>query len=324
MDREIAKRLRWIKLFEETGHAGLVCLKCGISSPTLRKWLKRYEALGIEGLQEQSRRPKTSPSQKIFAEQEALILRLRRERSLGHRRLANELKRNHEQTYSLATIHKVFQKNVVKLLGKRSIRKIFVRYNRLIPGERIQVDTCKIAPGLYQYTAIDDCTRWRVLRLYPRRTAENSCDFLDCMIEEFPFAFQRIQTDRGRAFFAYKFQERLMEYGLKFRPIKPRSPHLNGKVERSQKTDLEAFYPTVELQGVALLHELLSECQHYYNWQRPQGALGGKTPIEKVTELASKRLLWEDVDALYDQTKERIQEQNYPADLLIRKVKRCL
>jgi transposase InsO family protein len=323
MDREIAKRLRWIKLFEEAGHAGLVCLKCGISRPTLRKWLKRYQALGIEGLQERSRRPKTSPSQKIFVEQEALILRLRRERSLGHRRLASELKRNHDQTYSLATVHKVLQKNAVKLLGKRSIRKTIIRYNRLIPGERIQVDTCKIAPGLYQYTAIDDCTRWRVLRLYSRRTAENSLNFLDCMIEEFPFAFQRIQTDRGREFFAYKFQERLMEYGLKFRPIKPRSPHLNGKVERSQKTDLEEFYPTVNLQAIDL-HDRLSEWQHYYNWERPHGSLSGKTPIEKVGELASKLLLWEEIDALYDSTKERIQEQNYQADLMIRKLKRCL
>ncbi len=323
MDREIAKRLRWVKLYEETGHAGLVCLKCGISRPTLRKWVKRYAALGVEGLQEQSWRPKTNPSKKVFAEQEALILKLRRERSLGHRRLASELKRNHGTSYSLATIHKILQKNEVKLLGKRSIRKPFIRYSRPIPGDRIQVDTCKIAPGLYQYTAIDDCTRWRVLRLYSRRTAENSLAFLECMFEEFPFAFQRIQTDRGREFFAYKFQERLMKYGIKFRPIKPRSPHLNGKVERSQKTDLEEFYPTINLKA-AEIHDLLSEWQHYYNWERPHGSLGGKTPSEKVTELSLQTPFWDDVGALYDRTKERIQEQNYYADLQIRKLKRCL
>jgi len=298
-------------------------LQCGISRPTLRKWFKRYKALGIAGLQERSRRPKTSPSRKIFAEQETLILRLRCERSLGHRRLASELKRHHDQTYSLATIHKVLQKNEVRSLGKRSIRKLVRRYNRLIPGERLQVDTCKIAPGLYQYTAIDDCTRWRVLRLYPQRTADNSLDFLDCMMEEMPFAFQRIQTDRGREFFADRFQERLMEYGLKFRPIKPRSPHLNGKVERSQKTDLEEFYPTVDLQAHDL-HDRLSEWQHYYNWERPHSSLGSKTPSEKVCELTSKLLIWEEVGALYDSTKERIQEQDYQADLSFRKLKRCL
>jgi transposase InsO family protein len=46
-----------------------------------------------------------------------------------------------------------------------------------------------------------------------------------------------VQTDRGMEFFAYDFQQRLMDYAIKFCPIKPRSPHLNGKVERSQKTD---------------------------------------------------------------------------------------
>ena len=86
------------------------------------------------------------------------------------------------------------------------------------------VDVCKIAPGLYQYTAIDDCKRYKVLRLYPRRAATNTLDFLDAVMEEMPFAFQRIQTDRGREFFAVKFQERLQEWGIKFRPIKPRSP----------------------------------------------------------------------------------------------------
>jgi hypothetical protein len=86
------------------------------------------------------------------------------------------------------------------------------------------VDTCKIAPGAYQYTAIDDCTRVRVPVIYPRRTAANSLLFLECVIEEMPFPVQAIQTDRGREFFAYCFQEKLMEYGIKFRPIRPASP----------------------------------------------------------------------------------------------------
>jgi transposase InsO family protein len=105
------------------------------------------------------------------------------------------------------------------------------------------MDTCKIAPGLYQYTAVDDCTRIRVLTLYKRRSAVNSLLFLEKVIEEFPFPIQRIQTDRGREFLAYAFQEKLMEYGIKFRPLKPASPHLNGKVERSQRTDFRRVLP---------------------------------------------------------------------------------
>ena len=78
-----------------------------------------------------------------------------------------------------------------------------------------------------------------------------------------------------------------MAYGIKFRPIKPGSPHLNGKVERSQKTDLEEFYSTVELKS-SDLEDRLQEWQHYYNWDRPHGALNGKTPIDRWSELIEK------------------------------------
>src|SRR5262245_10399213 len=92
--------------------------------------------------------------------------------------------------------------------------------------------------------------------LFNRRNAANSLRFLELAIEEFPFPIQRIQTDRGREFFAYCFQEKLMEYGIKFRPIKPTSPHLNGKVERSQRTDIEEFYATVDLKAPDLSEQL--------------------------------------------------------------------
>jgi transposase InsO family protein len=94
-----------------------------------------------------------------------------------------------------------------------------------------------MAPELYQYTAIDNCTRIRCLALFDKRTAANSLLFLEQIIEEMPFPVQRIQTDRGLEFFALKFQEKLKEYAIEFRPTKPRSPHLNGKVGRSQRTD---------------------------------------------------------------------------------------
>ena len=62
-----------------------------------------------------------------------------------------------------------------------------------------------------------------------------------------PFPIQRVQTDRGREFFAEKAQLKFMEYDIKFRPNKPASPHLNGKVERSRRTDKEELYPAVDL-----------------------------------------------------------------------------
>ncbi len=109
-----------------------------------------------------------------------------------------------------------------------------------------------------------DFIRRRVLRLDSRRTAANTLDFIDCVIEEMPFLIQRFQTDWGKEFFAVKVQERLKEYGIKFRPNKPASPHLNGKVDRSQKTDKAEFYTTVAL-STDDLEERLAEWQHNYN-----------------------------------------------------------
>ena len=81
-------RLGWIRLYEQLGDAGLVCRRCGISRPTLRKWWRRYQAEGIVGLEERSHRPRRPAGRKIFAEQEALILELRRTRQLGIKQLA--------------------------------------------------------------------------------------------------------------------------------------------------------------------------------------------------------------------------------------------
>ncbi len=95
------------------------------------------------------------------------------------------------------------------------------RYSRPVPGDPVQMDTMKIARGVYQYTAIDDCSRFRVLAVYPRRNARNTLLFLDHVIEEMPFPIQPIPTDRGGEFFAESVQRRLMSEYIKFRPIPP-------------------------------------------------------------------------------------------------------
>jgi len=321
MNKEIRQRLTWIKLYEETQNSGLVCRRCGISRPTLRKWLKRYEESGLEGLKDISKRPHSSPNTKVNDEVESWILSLRRKRKLGARRIQNELLREHNFQLSLASIHKVLTKNEVKPLVFQRKKKDFIRYQRPTPGDRVQMDTCKIAPGIYQYTAVDDCTRYRVLDVFSRRTAANTLLFIDKVIEEMPFSIQRIQTDRGTEFFAEKVQRKLMDYGIKFRPNKPASPHLNGKVERSQRTDKEEFYSTVNLDLDELKNETLPEWQHYYNWQRAHGSFKGKTPMDMVCEHLEQTPLWEEVQKDYDGDNERIQLSNYQRDLKLRKLK---
>ena len=79
------------------------------------------------------------------------------------------------------------------------------------------------------------CTRLRTIRVYPNKKAESTIHFLGEILNTFPFPVQRIQTDWGTEFFNYDFQYELHDHFIKFRPIKPRTPHLNGKVERSQQ-----------------------------------------------------------------------------------------
>ena len=323
MNLEIKARLKWVQLYEETGDAGFVCRRCGISRPTLRKWSRRFKEHGLEGLRSRSRRPHKSPRQKVSPENEKLILELRRQRKLGARRIQNELLRNHELSLSLATIHKVLRRHNVKPLKPYRRKKSYKRYQRPIPGDRVQMDVMKVATGLYQYTAVDDCSRFRVLGLYKRRTAANTLLFLERVIEEMPFPIQRIQTDRGTEFFAIKVQKYFLRQSIKFRPIKPGSPHLNGKVERSQKTDLSEFYPTIDFTDPEL-DMRIEEWQFFYNWYRPHGSLKSQTPMEKACGLLNKTPYWTDVHEAYDPTKEHIQEKNYRLEMKIKKLKRSM
>lgn len=135
-------------------------------------------------------------------------------RNLGARRLKIELMRLQERSL----IHKVLSLHKVEPIKKFRRKVDYILYERSLLGDRVQLDTWKLGHRLYRYTSIDDCTRYSVLRIYKRRTAINTLDFLECTVEEMPFPIQRIQTDRGLEFCAEKFQKKMMAYGIKFRP----------------------------------------------------------------------------------------------------------
>jgi transposase-like protein len=216
-----------MRLYEEIGNAGIVCRCCGIFRPTLRKWWQRYRADGVAGLETRSSRPHRSPGRKVLQQEEVLILELRRSRRLGIKRLH---KRTHPRACSQARARYHPQGPDP---ARRALRwKHIKRDSRPIPGDRVQVDVCKIRPNIYQYTAIDDGLRFQVVGLYPRRTATNTVHFLQRVLEEMPFAIHRpaaarpihprrsrgqdlggrIQTDRGQEFFAYKVQDQLRDW----------------------------------------------------------------------------------------------------------------
>jgi transposase InsO family protein len=124
-----------------------------------------------------------------------------------------------------------------------------------------------------------------------------------------PFPVQRVQTDRGQEFFAYEVQDRLRERRIKFRPNWPRAPHLNGKVERVQRTALEEFWPTVDPKDPDLAAQL-EAWRTFYDHHRPHSALGGSTPAERIAELAPTIPSLEAIQAAYDPSREFIRRQN--------------
>ena len=201
--------------------------------------------------------------------------------------------RYHHMRVSDATIYRVLKRHgVSRLPGKLGRRKVHTkRYNKQVPGHHIQMDVKflifkdKQGKNLkrYQYTAIDDATRVRALKVYERHTQNNAIDFVDYVIDKFPFRIQQIRTDRGHEFQA-KFHWYAEDLGMRHVYIKARTPQLNGKVERSHRTDQEEFYQLLNYKNDVDLKKKLAEWEQFYNLARPHGAHQGRTPYESLRD----------------------------------------
>jgi transposase InsO family protein len=129
-----------------------------------------------------------------------------------------------------------------------------------------------------------------------------SSDFLDAVLDEIPFAIQRLQTDNGVEFLADKVRARLLQLGIKHRPIRPASPHLNGKVERAQTTVLAEFYASTSLESPSWAEDRGLWLVDYH-YRRVHGALG-KTPLQRWSERNEKTPYWDAVIEQFDPKRE--------------------
>ena len=167
------------------------------------------------------------------------------------------------------------------------------RYEKQQPGHRVQIDVkfLERIPGtskkFYQFTAIDDCTRIRILKIYDKCNQITAINFIDEILKRLPFRVQVIQTDNG-AEFQSNFHYYLKDLDIKHVYIKPRTPRLNGKVERSHHIDDQEFYQLLDKEGIRddihLFNDKLREWENYYNFHRPHGALDGYTPYERLKQ----------------------------------------
>ena len=76
-------------------------------------------------------------------------------------------------------------------------------------------------------------------------------------------------------------------YGALPRACQPYRAKTNGKVERSHRSDQDAFYQLLSYKDDRDLHIKLAEWEQFYNFSRPHGAHLGKTPYETLREKLS-------------------------------------
>jgi transposase InsO family protein len=292
--RRAKRRLAIIHHAEEvTGNVAMTCRYYGISRQTYYRWYRRFEEKGIEGLKDRSTKPLTSP-RATQSEVVGKILYLRQNYHFGPNKIRMYLNRYHDVEISSSGVWRILKKlNINRLPSSQRYKRLdkrWQRYEKQQPGHRVQIDVKFVAPlkgarkKYYQFTAIDDCTRLRVLRIYDRLNQKTAIQFVDYVLERLPFLVQVIQTDNG-AEFQSSFHWHVLDKGIGHVYIKPRRPRLNGKVERSHRIDEEEFYRMLDgvlIDGAEVFNDKLREWEDFYNYHRPHGGLAGQTPYERL------------------------------------------
>lgn len=295
--RLVAWRLRILHWAEgQPRQVARTCRHFGISRTAFYRWKRRFDELGEAGLADRPRTPNRSPRE-TSREVVSKILYLRQQYHFGAGRIADYLKRFHEVQIARSSVHRILVKHDMGRLPANQKhqphRKRWKRYEKPKPGHRLQMDVkfLERIPGtkkrLYQFTAIDDCTRIRVLKVFDRCNQRAAIQFLNEVRQRLPFRIHVLQTDNG-AEFQSKFHWHAESIDIKHVYIRPRTPHLNGKVERSHRVDDQEFYQLIDQGGISddihLFNEKLREWEDYYNYHRPHGALNGQTPYERLIE----------------------------------------
>jgi transposase InsO family protein len=314
-DKNAARRLAILRHAEEvTGNVALTCRYYGITRQAFYLWRRRYEAGGRDALRDRSRRPQSCPHE-TSTEIVGKIIYLRQNYHFGPTKIAMYLKRYHDIQISDSGVWRILKRLGMNRLPASQRYKPkdrrWKRYEKQLPGHHVQIDVKFIAPigaspqasrpgaatrpaaairapakKYYQYTAIDDCTRLRVLRIYDTNNQKTAIQFADYVIARLPFQVDTIQTDNG-AEFQSAFHWHVLDRGIRHRYIKPATPRLNGKVERSHRIDAEEFYRLLDgvmIDDTKLFNDKLTEWENFYNYHRPHGGLGGQTPYERLKQ----------------------------------------
>lgn len=278
---------------------------------TIYRWIERYDG-SLESLKDKSRKPHHHPNEHTKEEIELIKRYKANNKDTGLVVLWVKLRRA-GYTRTIQGLYHVMQRLGIykKAPSKKKTKEPIEWYIATYPGERVQIDVKYVprvcmSPELqargekfFQYTAIDEYTRFRYMWYTNEHSTYESAKFVEKLIKVFPFEIECIQTDNGfeftnrlswNAFLKKKktmFENKLEELGIKHKLIKPHTPKQNGKVERSHRKDQERFYYQKVFSS---LEDLRSRAKYWikeYN-NFPMRPLGWLSPKEKLEEYMCK------------------------------------
>jgi transposase InsO family protein len=295
------ERLRWIKPYLE-GKMGLKNISeiSPFSYRTLKRWVGTYRRSGIEGLKPKSRRPYHHPKEysKWLIDK---IRDLRQKTQLGPDVLVILLKKEGVRV-SHSGIGKLLKREGLSRQKRRIQKKTKWIPKSTIPGELIEIDVIYVRKfkgnWLYQYTAIDSCTRWKYSWVTSEQSNRTAVIFLEMVMCNAPFRIIGIKTDNASIFTnrytgyqkstdplkprLHIFDKICLRHGIAHYLIDPGKPQQNGKVERSHRSDRERFWSRVQFKTLEELELKQKEYLKWYNTKCPHLGIQGLTPEEKL------------------------------------------
>lgn len=309
LSREALKRLQWFDYYVAHGRkAALTCRHFGISRQTFYRWKPRYDPQNLRTLEDGSHRPRRR-RQPTWSHQQAERVRRLGEQypRWGKDKLAVILRRE-GWTVSVSmvgrTLTSLRQRGALSAPGLFRVKRRRGTAGRpgglrkpkdyavQRPGDLVQLDTMDLRPSphvvLKQFTARDMISRWDVIEVHRRPTSSAAALFLDTLQRRLPFPLRALQVDGGSEFAAL-FEAAGQQRGLRLFVLPPRSPKLNGQVERANRTHTEEFYEVTPCSlPIAQLNLELQAWETTYNTIRPHQALGYLTPQEFLAQASSQ------------------------------------
>ena len=303
LSRAARTRLQWFDWHGAHGqNVSFTCRHFGISRQTFYRWQRRFRSHALATLEDRSHRPRKVRQPTWSAPLAEAVLQLRVENPRWGKDKLTLLLHAQGWEVSCSMVGRILRSfkdsgrlreqglAAVTVLRKPQSRPYAVRkprgYRPTAPGDLVQVDTMDLRPlpgvVLKQFTSRDMVSRWDVLSVGTRATATAAARFLDDLQTRSPYSIKAIQVDGGSEFMA-GFEQACQQRAIQLFVLPPRSPKLNGCVERANRTHAEEFWECYDGDlEVSAARAALLVWEHRYNTYRPHQALGYLTPQQFI------------------------------------------